>query len=197
MAALSRPVVNLLFEHGATTSSDASSISKVLLAYLPGTLFAAYDQILIYMFYSRRSTWVPVLVGVASVCAYFACAFLLADRFGAVGLATANSVQFIAHTFILAGLARKRVARIVGTTWRAIGVIMAASTASAIGAFASARAVDAVVSGQIGEVVVVVVPAGIGTVIYAAGVLMAGVPEAQEIRNSLMTLTGLRPRPAV
>ena len=86
LAALSRPVVGLLFQHGETGPAEAHSIAVVLLAYLPGTLFAAYDQILIYMFYSRRSTWIPVLVGVFSVGAYFAAAALLANRYGAVGL---------------------------------------------------------------------------------------------------------------
>jgi putative peptidoglycan lipid II flippase len=66
MAVLARPLVALLFEHGETGSAEASSISIVLLGYLPGTLFAAFDQVLIYAFYARQSTWTPVLVGVAA-----------------------------------------------------------------------------------------------------------------------------------
>ncbi len=112
LAVLSRPIVALLFEHGETGSAEAHSIAIVLLGYLPGTLFAAYDQLLIYAFYARKRTWTPVLVGIVSVFAYFAVAGIVADRYGALGLAIANSAQFIAHTLILGWLARELVVRI-------------------------------------------------------------------------------------
>ena len=147
LAALSRPVVGLLFEHGETGPSEAHSIAVVLLAYLPGTLFAAYDQILIYMFYSRRSTWIPVLVGVFSVGAYFVAAALLANRYGAVGLAIANSAQFVSHTLVLGWIARKRVARVWDQFSGLLALTFAGSVACAAVAYISYRGIAGTTGG--------------------------------------------------
>jgi putative peptidoglycan lipid II flippase len=183
LAAIARPVVVLLFEHGETTSSDASSIAKVLLAYLPGTLFAAYDQILIYMFYARRSTWIPVLVGMGSVGAYFISAWLLAERYGAVGLAISNSVQFVMHTLVLGWIARRTVTQVLRATSGSLATILAASTACGFAAWLTYRALSGSVTGRIGEVILVIAPMAIGAGIYATWVLAAGIPESRALIN--------------
>ncbi|HET8522360.1 MAG TPA: murein biosynthesis integral membrane protein MurJ, partial [Thermomicrobiales bacterium] len=64
LAAIAKPTIALLFEHGATGPDDARLIVIALLGYLPGTLCAAYDQVLIFAFYARQNTRLPVLVGV-------------------------------------------------------------------------------------------------------------------------------------
>lgn len=185
LAAVSGPVVTLLFQHGETNATDAHRITVVLLAYLPGTLFAAYDQILIYLFYARRSTWIPVLVGVAAVGFYFVTAFLLVDRYGAVGLAVANSVQFIAHTIILMTIARERVSQIAARCLGAIGVaVLAASVAGAV-AFGLASGIERTLSGFVEEVAAVVLPLGVAGLIYGVWVLAAGIPEARSLATRI------------
>ncbi|MDQ3540315.1 MAG: oligosaccharide flippase family protein, partial [Chloroflexota bacterium] len=47
LAALSGPISSLLFGYGATDDSGVRQITLALLGYLPGTLAAAYDQVLI------------------------------------------------------------------------------------------------------------------------------------------------------
>jgi putative peptidoglycan lipid II flippase len=188
LACLAGPVVTLLFQHGETTADDAHRISVVLLAYLPGTLFAAYDQILIYLFYARRSTWIPVLVGVAAVGAYFATAFLLVDRYGAVGLAIANSVQFISHTIILMVIARDRVRTVAGQAYIAVLVALAASGVAGAVALGVSQAVERVLSGFVAEVAAVVVPLAIAAGVYCIWVLAAGVPEARSLANRVLAL---------
>jgi len=107
LAAIAVPTVDLIFQHGATTPDQARSITIALLAYLPGHLFAAFDQVLIFSFYARQNTRTPVLVGVAATGVYFLVAFSLVDRYGMLGLVIANSVQFIVHTLVIAWLARR------------------------------------------------------------------------------------------
>ncbi len=101
LATLSDPIARLLFGYGATTEVGVGQISLALLGYLPGTLMAAYDQVLIFAFYSRQNTRLPVLIGVAAVGVYFLVAFSLVGRFGMMGLVLANSAQFIFHTVVI------------------------------------------------------------------------------------------------
>src|SRR5690606_28980288 len=77
LAVLARPIVTLIFGHGAMGDDGIDAITIALLGYLPGTLAAAYDQVLIFAFYARHNTRTPVLVGVLAVLVYFAVAFSL------------------------------------------------------------------------------------------------------------------------
>lgn len=101
LAALSTPISDVLFGYGATDQTGISQISLALLGYLPGTLAAAYDQILIFAFYARQNTRLPVAIGVMAVGVYFIVAFTLVDALGMMGLVLANSAQFIAHTAVI------------------------------------------------------------------------------------------------
>jgi len=108
LAALSEPIATLLFGYGATNDEGLSQISLALLGYLPGTLVAAYDQILIFAFYARQNTRLPVVIGVMAVLVYFAVAFALVDALGMMGLVLANSAQFVAHTTVIWWFGRQR-----------------------------------------------------------------------------------------
>lgn len=101
LATLSDPISRLLFGYGATTEVGVNQISLALLGYLPGTLVAAYDQVLIFSFYSRQNTKLPVAIGIAAVFVYFLFAFSLVNRFGMMGLVLASSAQFIFHTIVI------------------------------------------------------------------------------------------------
>lgn len=107
LAALAGPVADLLFGHGATGNEGQRAITVALLGYLPGTLAAAYDQVLIFAFYARLNTRTPVLVGVMAVGVYFLVALPLVAPLGMLGLVLANSAQFIAHTVVMYWLARR------------------------------------------------------------------------------------------
>ena len=107
LAALSRPAVDLLFRHGEMTDHGARLVVLALLGYLPGHLFAAYDQVLIFAFYARKNTRVPVLVGVAAVGVYLASAFAMVSPLGMLGLVLANSAQFIFHAIVMFLLGRR------------------------------------------------------------------------------------------
>ena len=108
LAALAEPISALLFGYGATDADGQRAITLALLGYLPGTLAAAYDQVLIFAFYARHNTRLPVAIGVMAVLVYFGVAFSFVDALGMMGLVLANSAQFIAHTVIIFLLARGR-----------------------------------------------------------------------------------------
>lgn len=60
---LARPIVALLFEHGAFTSTDTFWTATALQFYLIGLPFAAIDQPLVFAFYARKNTLAPNLAG--------------------------------------------------------------------------------------------------------------------------------------
>lgn len=122
MAALGWPIVTLLFYHGATDLEGARAIWVALLGYLPGTLFAAFDQVLIFAAYARQNTRLPVLVGVFSVGVYFAVALVLVRPLGMLGLVLGNTAQFVAHTFVMWLVLRRWLGRVGdGTVARTVG----------------------------------------------------------------------------
>jgi putative peptidoglycan lipid II flippase len=173
LAAIAVPTVDLIFQHGATTPDHARSITIALLAYLPGHLFAAYDQVLIFSFYARQNTRTPVLVGVASTAVYFLVAFTLVDRYGMLGLVLANSVQFVVHTLVIAWLARRSFGlRHLDHFWSVTRRCTIAAAIMASAAFLVWYGLDRVagerggVPGIAQEMLLVVVPASVGGIAY-------------------------------
>jgi putative peptidoglycan lipid II flippase len=194
LAAISKPVVELLFEHGETGPGDARLIVIALLGYLPGTLFAAYDQVLIYTFYARRNTWWPVLVGIAATLVYFAVAIPCGRAWGMIGLVLANSAQFFAHFVIMAILAR----RVLGTEgWYRLRPVVLRCLIAGMGMAAVVLAVwlalDAILPESTSTIVRVLmefiavgVPAVAGLIIFAYLMHRTGVDEAAELRRTVL-----------
>ncbi|HQZ90886.1 MAG TPA: murein biosynthesis integral membrane protein MurJ [Thermomicrobiales bacterium] len=205
LAVLSWPTVQLMFMHGETSHDAAVQILIALLIYLPGTLFAAFDQALIFAYYARKNTMTPQIVGVVAVGVYFFFALTLVGRFSMAGLVAANSAQFIFHAILMIVLLRRifpygtpaarrfdtpRLIRTIRTsTIVALGM---AIVAGALAWLLAHRLPEP--SGGAGtllrEVVIVVIPAGIGAIIYAAGLLAFDVPEMRAIQHRVLARFG-------
>jgi len=93
---LAEPVIALLFQRGEFTAASTQYTAWALRAAIPGLLFAAMDQPLIYAFYARQNTRTPTLIGVVSNVVY------LALVFGQMGLAQANVRPFTLADLVLA-----------------------------------------------------------------------------------------------
>ncbi|MBI3741870.1 MAG: murein biosynthesis integral membrane protein MurJ, partial [Chloroflexi bacterium] len=98
---LARPIVALLFEHGAFTAFDTTQTARALQIYLIGLPFAAIDQPLVFAFYARKNTLTPNLVAFAGVTIYLTVALALIEAFGMLGLVIANAAQLSAHALIM------------------------------------------------------------------------------------------------
>lgn len=172
LAALSGPISSLLFGYGATDDTGVRQITVALLGYLPGTLAASYDQVLIFAFYARQNTRIPVLTGILSIGVYFVVAFASVDTFGMIGLVAANSIQFVVHAGVMWWLARRafgwtarrRLATLIprcGTAALAMGL-----TAGLVSWFLD----QAVPMGDdvVRRLMLVIVPGGVATVTYIA-----------------------------
>jgi putative peptidoglycan lipid II flippase len=102
------PIIVLLFEHGAFTSSDTQSTALALRLYLLGLPFAAIDLLLVYAFYARKDTLTPALVGVLSLGVYMLVASGLLDAFGLYSLMIADSVKHVVHALVCGYLLLRR-----------------------------------------------------------------------------------------
>ena len=107
LAALDRPLVEVLFERGAFNARDTARTAAIFLAYSPMLPLTGVDLLLINAFYARQNARTPVLVGVVCVGIYLVVALSLIGPLGAVGLALANATQNSSHAVILLVLLRR------------------------------------------------------------------------------------------
>jgi putative peptidoglycan lipid II flippase len=197
LAAIGWPTVRLLFFHGATNYDGARAILIALLAYLPGTFFAAFDQVLIFAYYARQNTRTPVIVGVLAVGVYFLFALSLIGPLGMPGLVLANSAQFTFHAIVMWFLLRRALGNVgdatVGRTLRralAVGGIMAGVAFGATEVLQRMPTSPAGAAASLVDLVTllleVAVPIGIGVLVYAAGLRALGVDEVQALQRSII-----------
>ncbi len=197
MAVLSWPIVRLIFFHGATTEEGAELIWLALVLYLPGTLFAAFDQVLIFAFYARQNTKAPQLVGVAAVAVYFVIALSLYQPLGMAGLVLANSVQFTFHAIIMIWLLRRLLAgdRLDdGSVARTIKVCLGVSVVMALVAGLLALGLSFGLPAMEGfgsifrDLLIVALPAAAGALIYAVGLFRYRIEEARIIQQRVANM---------
>jgi putative peptidoglycan lipid II flippase len=203
LAAIARPVVDLLFRHGETGDEGARLIVIALLGYLPGTLFAAYDQVLIFAFYARQNTRTPVLVGLGAIGVYFVVALSLTDWLGMLGLVLANSTQFVVHALVMFWLARKDFGDVGGvdlqrTVFRCLGagVGMAAVCLGLWLALAKGLPEgDSTFMHLVREAMLVGVPVTVGGLAYMVALHWLRVDEIAVLRQAVMgRIVGSRAR---
>lgn len=202
LAVLSWPAVRFVFYHGATTEAGAIAIWIALLVYLPGTLFAAFDQVLIFAYYARQNTRTPQIVGVLAVGVYFLFAFSLVhlatgENAQMAGLVGANSAQFIFHTLVMIVLVRRLLGkhldggRLRNTIKVCTGAGIVMAVTAGVVAFLLAWAIPEPEPGLarfLRDGVVLGVPVMVGMAVYAAGLLRSQLEEARLIQERV---TGL------
>lgn len=180
LLALAAPLVNLLFRHGATTVAGAGAIVLALVWYLPGTFAQAYDQLLINVFYARRNTLAPQLVGVAAVVLYIGFELALVDRLGLVALAGAISVQWGFHAAVMYWLARRLLTPADHRAFaRTLLICLGVGAIMAVVAWLAATALARTLPGPtlVREALTLLIPVGLGAAIYLWGITRLGLDD--------------------
>ena len=99
---LAKPVVRLVFEHGAFTAGATSLTASALVAYSPALVAMAATQVISVAFYSSQDTRTPVILAAVTAVLNVLLDLVLVRFLGHVGLAIANSLA--ATLGALAGL---------------------------------------------------------------------------------------------
>jgi putative peptidoglycan lipid II flippase len=189
LAVLGRPIIELIYEHGAYTAGDTAQTVRALQLYLIGLPFAAIDLPLVFSFYAQKDTVRPVLVGIATVLLYLLVAPTLAFalNWGFYGLVAANSVQLTAHAFIMLWLFRRRYGGLAGLGVGTMALKALAGSAPvallAGGSYLVLRGLP--LAGFLGEAIRVGVPILLGGGGYVLAARWLGMAELEELWTAI------------
>ncbi len=179
---LARPIVALLFEHGAFTAYDTGWTTLALRCYLLGLIFASVDWPLNYAFYARQDTLTPALVGVWSVAVYLVVALALLRPLGMIGLVLADSAKHAGHASVMLWLQWRRVGGLGGRGLVAV-TLKAGLASAAMGAAAlvTLGGVERVLGTGtlLSEAAAVLGAGGVGLAVYLA---LAGLLRVEEAK---------------
>ena len=189
LLALSVPVVALVFEHGGFTRADTLAVAEALRCHLPGLLFAAVDQVLIFAFYARKDTWTPALVGIGTTVLYALTAVALATA-GVLTLpllVLVNSGKWTAHALTMLCLTHRRLGGLGASgIWGLLVRVTIASLALMLTAWGVAHWLEPQFGpGLWGELLIVGGAGGAGVAIYLLLSLALRVEELHLLRAAL------------
>ncbi len=179
---LSEPIVRLIFQRGAFTTQDTTQVVDALNIYVIGMLFAAVDFPLNYAFYARNNTWLPTLVGIASVGVYTVIALFLVTPLGFLGLVWADTAKQAAHALAMGFFVRRAIGGVDGRLSRGL-----VSTALACGTMACVIVLvewflsHVVATDSLGDLSLIVVAGGLGLAAYGAVLFSMRHDEAYQV----------------
>jgi putative peptidoglycan lipid II flippase len=195
---LANPIVALIFEHGPFTPADTAATANALRCALPGLLFTAVDQPLIFAFYARKDTLTPALVGVGTTLLYV----LMALAPWWLGVLTlpllilVNSLKLTAHALAMLVLTRRCLGGLGNHgLWSLLPKAIFSSLVMAAVTWGVMRALAAAVPPAfLGEVLVVGAAGGVGVIAYGLLTLGLKIEEIHLLRaavnDGLNRLTG-------
>lgn len=127
LVVLGRPIVALLFQHGAFDSSDTDMVAAALTAYSVGLAGYAAIKVLSPAFYALDDARTPMLISLASIVVNAVAGYFLRELlsgygvtpetpsgYGHAGLALSTSCVALVNFFALALFMRRRIRRLEG-----------------------------------------------------------------------------------
>ncbi len=181
---LARPIISLLFEHGAFTSEDTDITTRVLRIYLFGLGFAAVDQMLVFASYARKDTWRPALVGVISITIYTIVAIILLEPLGLFSLMVADAIKHMVHTVIMLLIFQRQLGGLggFGITISLVKSLVATAL-TGLAAFAVASLLEPILPTQsfLGRLILVVSAGVAGLLAYLAAIFALDIKDAKSI----------------
>ncbi len=132
LAVLAAPAVRVLFERGRFGADATALTAQALMFYALGLAAFAAAEIIVRSFYAMHDTRTPVVVGSAMVLLNIALgAGFTRVGAGLPGLALAFSIANTAEAATLLLLLERRLGRLGGAFWRALGAMLLATLAAA------------------------------------------------------------------
>jgi putative peptidoglycan lipid II flippase len=178
IAALSEPIVALVFQRNAFSPEDTVRTAGIFLFYSPQLPFTAIDYLLINAFYARQNARTPVLVGVVCVFIYLAVALTTIGTLGARGLALANAVQNSSHALILLVLLRRSLPglRLGAALWPFLVRVVPTSGLVALALWVAWPALS-----HLGSLVGLLIAVAVAMGVYVLALWIVGVAEVRGI----------------
>lgn len=113
---LSRPVIGVIYEHGAFNADDAKRTAMALSCYSVGMIGFSINEILSKSFFSEKNSKTPMFNAIISMVVNIILAYSLSQRFGINGLALATAGGSTTNAILNYICMRKRRGKIFGKT---------------------------------------------------------------------------------
>lgn len=101
LAALSRPIISVLFEHGAFSEQDSARTAAALAAFALGLPFAVIAKVFAQVYFVRHAPRLPLVAGVAALAAMMLAGSVAEGGSAAESAALAASLAFVAQAGFL------------------------------------------------------------------------------------------------
>ncbi len=134
LALLSRPIIDILFQHGAFTAEDARAMAPILALFAIGLPFFSVVNLTVRAFYALKDTKTPVRIALVDFIINLVLSLVLMRRLGAAGLVLASTTAIIVQTLLLKrALTRKLPEMEFAPLWPSVGKVLLATLVMGLG----------------------------------------------------------------
>ena len=184
---LARPIIRLIFEHGAFTAIDTLHTSQALTCYAYGLFAYSAVKIMVPVFYALNDTKYPVIGSFIAVAANITIITLTIDtfEFRAIALSTSCSM---ALNFLFLGTVLYRKLTGFSLSYLCLGVIkiLLASGVMALGVMGLTKWLHAMLLGSIPlQLIGVFIIIGVAALLYGITLHMLCLPELRLITEKI------------
>jgi putative peptidoglycan lipid II flippase len=183
LLALSVPITRLVYERGAFDAGSTELAARALYWFAFSLPFAGVNLLLTRTFFSLRRPWIPTALALFSLVVNVVVSLLTYRPLGIAGVVLGTVSGSVAMTAGQAWLLSRELEGLeAARTSRAVVQILIASAALGGAAYAAWFMLDDVLGRSfVAQAVSVGAALGIGTALYAGLVLVARIPEAEQI----------------
>jgi putative peptidoglycan lipid II flippase len=183
---LSKPIIGLLFEHGAFGSAATVATAAALAAYSFGLVAMGLNMLLVRSFYALHDGMTPLKASLVFIVFLIALDIVLVRPFAHVGLALSYTIAVSVMALVMLGALRKR---LQGLDEAKLIVSFAktflAAVVMGVGAWFTASYLSATLAGgtKLTELTVVVIAISVGALLYLGALVLARAEEIAIIRR--------------
>ncbi len=179
LAALSTPIVRLLYERGKFTAADTAIMAPLLAWFAVGMPFFAVTSLMTRAFYATKDTATPVKLAAVSFLVNVSLGWWLKDVLGARGLVIASTTAVVVQTVVLQWRLSARLPSMgLGELWSTLGKISAGTLVMAVVVGGGWQAVRALPRA---EWIAVFALIPIGVAVYAASLWILKIEGRDEL----------------
>jgi putative peptidoglycan lipid II flippase len=195
LAALSTPIVRLVYERGDFDADSTRQVSEALFWFAFSLPFAGVTLLLTRSFFSLQRPWIPTKLAVWSLVVNAIVSLALYEPLGIGGIVIGTALSNV----VLVLLEARRLRREIGgletiRTLRATAIMVAAAVLLAAIAYGAWYGLDQLLGRSLpAQLVSVGVALALGGAAYAAVVLRSGLPEARQILDLFARRIGRSP----
>jgi putative peptidoglycan lipid II flippase len=184
--ALATPIVRLVFQHGAFDARSTHRVATALFWFSFSLPFAGVNLLLTRTFFSLQRPWIPTALATGNLVVNALISLALYKPFGIAGLVIGTAVASAGMTASQAYYLRRELHGRLEGGRTVLAVARMTLAAGALGgvAYATWWGLDAGLGRTIpAQIVSVSLAAFAGFAVYAATVLMLGIPEARRLEQ--------------